>query len=165
MLTVDRKAVSPVPERPYNGPHEAHGGGQTCVGGTKRVSDHVASGAPDRTVLIIEDDPAIGTMLSTLLAVEGYRPILAVDGLEGLEAARALRPALITLDLSLPTMDGLQILDRLDDGADSLTPVIIVSAYTDRLTRIHRARVSAILTKPFEIDTLLNCITAALRDT
>ncbi len=127
------------------------------------MGDHVANGAPDRTVLVIEDDPAIGTMLSTLLAVEGYRPVLVVDGREGLEAARALRPALITLDLSLPTMDGLQILNRLDEGTESRTPVIVVSAYTDRLTRAHRARVSAILTKPFEIDTLLNCISAALR--
>ena len=129
------------------------------------MSDHVANGAPDRTVLVIEDDPAIGNMLSTLLAVEGYRPVLVVDGREGLETARTLRPGLITLDLSLPTMDGLQILDRLDDGAGSRTPVIVVSAYTDRLTPAHRARVSAILTKPFEIDTLLSCISAALRAT
>ena len=127
------------------------------------MSDHVASGAPDRTVLVIEDDPAIGNMLSALLAVEGYRPVLVVDGREGLETARSLRPSLITLDLSLPSMDGLQILDRLDDGAASRTPVIVVSAYTDRLTPAHRARVSAILTKPFEIDTLLSCMSAALR--
>ena len=127
------------------------------------MSDHVASGAPDRTVLVIEDDPAIGNMLSALLAVEGYRPVLVVDGREGLETARSLRPSLITLDLSLLSMDGLQILDRLDDGAASRTPVIVVSAYTDRLTPAHRARVSAILTKPFEIDTLLSCISAALR--
>lgn len=102
-------------------------------------------------------------MLTTLLAVEGYHPTLAVDGQEGLEAARALRPTLITLDLSLPTLDGLQILDRLDEGNETRTPVIIISAYTDRLTPAHRARVSAILTKPFEIDTLLSCISAALR--
>jgi DNA-binding response OmpR family regulator len=113
-------------------------------------------------VLIIEDDPAIGHMMSTLLGVEGYRPVLVDDGFEGLKVARALRPALITLDLSLPTMDGLQILDRLDDGAERRTPVIVVSAYTDRLTPAHRARVSAIVTKPFEIDTLLSCINAAL---
>ena len=137
-------------------------GRATCVGDTRRVSDRVADGAPDKTVLVIEDDPAIGNMLSTLLAVEGYRPLLIVDGLKGLEAAHALRPAVITLDLSLPTLDGLQILDRLDAGMDTRIPVIIVSAYTDRLTPAHRTRVSAIVTKPFEIDTLLNCITAAL---
>jgi DNA-binding response OmpR family regulator len=113
-------------------------------------------------VLVIEDDPAIGNMLTTLLAVEGYSPLLFVDGREGLEAARSEHPALITLDLSLPTLDGIQVLERLDDGTDVRTPVIIVSAYTDRLTAVHRSRVSAILTKPFEIDTLLSCISAAL---
>jgi len=127
------------------------------------VRHHVAEGAPDQTVLVIEDDPAIGNMLSTLLSVEGYRPILIVDGQAGLNAARALRPALITLDLSLPSLDGVQVLDRLDEGTEHRTPVIIVSAYTDRLTPAHRSRVSAILTKPFEIDTLLSCISAALR--
>jgi DNA-binding response OmpR family regulator len=127
------------------------------------VSDHVAGNAPNLAVLVIEDDPAIGNMLSTLLAVEGYRPILVVDGQEGLEAARRLRPALITLDLSLPSLDGVQVLERLDEGTEDRTPVIIVSAYTDRLSAAHRARVSAILTKPFEIDTLLSCISAALR--
>jgi DNA-binding response OmpR family regulator len=127
------------------------------------VSDHGAGNAPDLTVLVIEDDPAIGNMLSTLLAVEGYRPILVVDGKEGLDTARRLRPAVITLDLSLPSLDGVQILERLDQGTEDRTPVIIVSAYTDRLTAAHRARVSAVLTKPFEIDTLLSCISAALR--
>jgi DNA-binding response OmpR family regulator len=127
------------------------------------VSQHVAENAPDLTVLVIEDDPAIGNMLSTLLTVEGYRPMLVVDGREGLDAARAVRPALITLDLSLPSLDGVQVLERLDEGTDLRTPVIIVSAYTDRLTPAHRSRVSAILTKPFEIDTLLSCISAALR--
>ncbi len=127
------------------------------------MSDHVAEIPPKRTVLIIEDDPAIGTMMSTLLGVEGYIPVLVSDGLEGLQTARSMHPALITLDLSLPTMDGSQILDQLDDGTDRRTPVIIVSAYTDRLSRAHRDRVSAILTKPFEIDTLLSCISTALR--
>lgn len=129
------------------------------------MSQHVAENAPDQTVLVIEDDPAIGNMLSTLLTVEGYRAMLVVDGQEGLDAARTVRPALITLDLSLPSLDGVQVLERLDEGTDLRTPVIIVSAYTDRLTPAHRSRVSAILTKPFEIDTLLSCISAALRGT
>ena len=127
------------------------------------MSDHVAKSAPGVTVLIIEDDPAIGTMLSPLLGVEGYHPLLVADGQDGLDTARMMRPAAITLDLSLPSLDGIQILERLDEGTEQRIPVIIVSAYTDRLTLAHRARVSAILTKPFEIDTLLSCISAALR--
>lgn len=131
------------------------------------VGDHVRSNPPKDqsllTVLVIEDDPAIGNMLSTLLGVEGYRPVLVVDGLVGLQQAHALQPALITLDLSLPTLDGLQVLDRLDQPGLPRIPVVVVSAYTDRLTTNHRARVSAIVTKPFEIEALLGCISAALR--
>lgn len=127
----------------------------------RETEDDVAI-RPNRTVLVIEDDPAIGHMLSTLLAVEGYRPVLIDDGLEALNAVQTLQPALITLDLSLPSLDGFQVLDRLDRPDQPRIPVIIVSAYTERLTVAHRARASAILTKPFEIETLLGCIAAAL---
>jgi CheY-like chemotaxis protein len=54
------------------------------------------------------------------------------------------------------------VLERLDDGTDQRVPVVVVSAYTDRLTAAHRARAAAVLTKPFEIDTLLSCISSAL---
>ncbi len=101
-------------------------------------------------------------MMTTLLTVEGYKPVLVTDGQDGLAAAQVLRPALITLDLSLPTMDGTQVLDRLDGVVEDRLPVVIVSAYTDQLTPSQRARVSAIVTKPFEIDTLLSCISTAL---
>lgn len=126
------------------------------------MSDRVTADPLNRTVLIIEDDPAIGNMLTTLLTVEGYQPVLRADGQDGLDAARELHPALITLDLSLPTIDGAQVLDQLDLRPGPRIPVIIVSAYTDQLTSAQRARVSAILTKPFEIDTLLSCISTAL---
>jgi len=126
------------------------------------VSDRVAADPRNQTILIIEDDPAIGHMMTTLLTVEGYKPVLVTDGQDGLAAAQVLRPALITLDLSLPTMDGTQVLDRLDGVVEDRLPVVIVSAYTDQLTPSQRARVSAIVTKPFEIDTLLSCISTAL---
>jgi DNA-binding response OmpR family regulator len=116
-------------------------------------------------VLVVEDDQGIGKMLVVLLTAEGYQPKLVVDGGDALEAARALQPALITLDLSLPTMDGIEILERLDDGTDRRVPVVIISAYTERLTPAHRARVLAVLTKPFEIDTLLAYMSAALGET
>jgi DNA-binding response OmpR family regulator len=126
------------------------------------VSDRVAADPLNQTILIIEDDPAIGHMMTTLLTVEGYKPVLVADGQAGLAAAQRLRPALITLDLSLPTLDGGQVLDRLDGVANVRIPVVVVSAYTDQLTPSQRARVSAIVTKPFEIDTLLSCISTAL---
>jgi DNA-binding response OmpR family regulator len=113
-------------------------------------------------VLVIEDDQGIGNMLIALLTAEGYRPTLVADGGAALEMVRRVQPALITLDLSLPNMDGVEILERLDDGADRRVPVLILSAYTERLTAVHRARAAAVLTKPFEIDNLLACLTMAL---
>jgi len=101
-------------------------------------------------------------MLVVLLTAEGYRPTLVADGGAALEMVRRVQPALITLDLSLPNMDGVEILERLDDGAVRRVPVVIISAYTERLTAVHRARAAAVLTKPFEIDTLLSCLSVAL---
>jgi DNA-binding response OmpR family regulator len=126
------------------------------------VNDRATQTSPGRTVLVIEDDQGIGKMLVALLTAEGYRPTLVADGAAALAAVRRLRPALITLDLSLPNMDGVEILERLDDGADRRVPVVILSAYTERLTALHRARATAVLTKPFEIDNLLACLSTAL---
>ena len=114
------------------------------------------------TVLVIEDDAAIGHMLLTLLGAEGYRPVLVADGALALDAARAERPAVITLDLSLPNVDGLGILDRLVDSTNGAVPVVVVSAYTKRLTERHRERAAAVLEKPFEVDTLLRSIVRAI---
>ena len=122
------------------------------------------SGGPgSRTVLVVEDDAAIGHMLATLLGAEGYRPVLVADGARALEAARAERPAVITLDLSHPNLDGLESLDRLDQSSPAgAVPVVVVSAYTKRLTERHRQRAAAVIEKPFEVDTLLGSIARAI---
>ena len=132
------------------------------VGGSEGVSGDPTGGARSRTVLVVEDDAAIGHMLITLLGAEGYRPVLVADGALALEAARVERPAVITLDLSLPNVDGLEILDRLDGSTDEAVPVVVVSAYTKRLTAWHRERTAAVLEKPFEIDALLRSIATAI---
>jgi DNA-binding response OmpR family regulator len=126
------------------------------------VTEDRANGMASRTVLVIEDDAAIGHMLVTLLGAEGYRPVLVADGARALDAVRDERPSLITLDLSLPNVDGLQILDGLDRSGVATVPVVVVSAYTKRLTQRHRERVAAVVEKPFEVDALLRSIDAAL---
>jgi two-component system response regulator MtrA len=131
----------------------------------ERLNDAVAHTPSGHAVLVVEDDQGIGKMLVALLAAEGYQPTLVTDGGAALRAIPEVRPSLITLDLSLPTIDGIEVLERLDDGVDNRVPVVVVSAYTDRLTAAHRARAAAVLTKPFEIDTLLSCISLALAET
>lgn len=126
------------------------------------VNPDRSGGPASRTVLVVEDDAAIGHMLVTLLGAEGYRPVLVADGALALEAARAERPAVITLDLNLPNVDGLELLDRLDDSPEGAVPVVVVSAYTKRLTGRHRERAAAVIEKPFEVDTLLRSIARAI---
>lgn len=127
------------------------------------MSEDVGEQAPGRSVLVVEDDQAIGNMLVTLLTAEGYAPTLVADGQAALDVARRQRPALVTLDLALPGMDGLEVLRQLDALDGGRVPVVIISAFTGRLTPDQRARAAAVLTKPFDIDTLLSCISMALR--
>ena len=110
-----------------------------------------------RTVLVVEDDPHLCGLINLLLEDEGYKPVSAANGLAALGLARRLRPALITLDLALPLMDGQRVLDQL--AADERTchiPVVVVSACADTLRPTEQ--VKRVMGKPFEIDDLLGTV-------
>jgi CheY-like chemotaxis protein len=84
-------------------------------------------------VLVVEDDPHIATVLRTYLEADGYRVETVGDGHEGIEAARALKPFAITLDISLPKLDGWSVLNVLKRDPDTATiPVVVVSIVDNR---------------------------------
>lgn len=84
------------------------------------------------TVLLIEDDVAIANMYRLQLAADGLRVIQAFDGEDGLDAIRKSHPDLVLLDIRLPKMEGLTVLQRVrDDPAIAATPVLILSNYGD----------------------------------
>lgn len=66
-------------------------------------------------VLLVEDDPAIARMYRLALTEYGYRVETVPDGEAGLEAVHDRRPDLVLLDLRLPRMDGMQVLEHLRD--------------------------------------------------
>jgi DNA-binding response OmpR family regulator len=79
-------------------------------------------------ILIIEDDPVLGDVLTQKLGHEGYQVTLIPDGAEGLAAITSVKPDLVLLDIILPTMSGYEILEKKHaDPAISAIPVIIVS--------------------------------------
>ena len=83
--------------------------------------------------LVVEDDPSAAELLRLYLEGAGCRVELARDGAEGLDKAIRLRPALITLDLLLPQVDGWDLLVRLKgDPATREIPVVIVSILEER---------------------------------
>jgi CheY-like chemotaxis protein len=95
-----------------------------------------ASLARDRTaplVLVVEDDPPIATVLRTYLEADGYRVELAADGHDAIQAARTLLPFAITLDISLPKLDGWSVLNALKrDPQTASIPVVVVSIVDNR---------------------------------
>ncbi|MSU59424.1 MAG: response regulator [Pedosphaera sp.] len=84
-------------------------------------------------ILIIDDDPAVHDLLAAALGPEGYTLKFARNGAEGLRLARELRPAIITLDVIMPEMDGWVVLALLKDDPElAAIPVIMLSVRSDQ---------------------------------
>jgi DNA-binding response OmpR family regulator len=114
-------------------------------------------------VLVIEDDPDIARILALLLARNGYHVERASDGRTGLRMAYETQPDLLLLDIGLPGMDGLTVLQRVRDLSD--LPVLLLSARDQEADKIRGLRAGAddYLTKPFTNGELLARVEALLR--
>lgn len=115
-------------------------------------------------ILIVEDDPSIRFGLELNLRREGYEPLTATDGEEGLRLALQPDIDLIILDLVLPQMHGLEVLQTLRDE-EIETPVIILSALGQESDKVRGLEIGAddYLTKPFGLAELLARVGANLR--
>lgn len=106
------------------------------------------------TVLVVEDDPTIATVMQAALEDEGYRVASAVDG-AALEVACRQRPAVVLLDLAMARMDGAEISRRLRaDPATARIPIVLVSAESDLYRRAAALPVDERLAKPLDLDQL-----------
>jgi DNA-binding response OmpR family regulator len=117
-----------------------------------------------RTVLVVEDDPAIRTGLVDTLGLEGYRVLEAGDGARGLRMAREEDPDCIVLDLMLPDQDGLDVC-RVLRRERLRGAILILTARSGHEDRVKGLDLGAddYLTKPFSLDELLARIRALLR--
>ncbi len=108
-------------------PLEGAGAGETVQEGA------FPAGGEGPLVLVIEDDAMALELLHRVLTREGYSVRCASDGQEALELARELRPKVITLDVMMPSMDGLTLLSLLKaDPQTAEIPVIMISMADDR---------------------------------
>ncbi len=84
-------------------------------------------------VLLIEDDLDTLEMYRTRLEKDGYQVSVATDGEQGLTLATELLPDIVFLDIRLPKLDGLEVLQRLrDQETTAAVPVVILSNYGER---------------------------------
>ena len=114
-------------------------------------------------ILIIEDDNAIGNLISTTLETQHYQYRRAKNGASGVLEAASCRPDVILLDLGLPDMDGVDIIKKVRTWSN--TPIIVISARSEDHDKVESLDAGAddYITKPFAIEELLARIRAALR--
>lgn len=115
------------------------------------------------TILVVDDDPKIRSVLSRGLRFEGYTVQVAEDGFQALQLARLEAPDLVVLDVMLPGMDGLELCRRLRQGMAA--PILMLTArdaVPDRIAGLDSGA-DDYLVKPFDFDELLARIRALLR--
>ena len=117
-----------------------------------------------RSILLIEDERTISNFICRALNANDYKAIPASSGKEGISLFFSHQPDLILLDLGLPDMDGLEVLEQLS-GLPQETPVIIISARDREVEKVKALDMGAddYVVKPFGVPELLARIRTTLR--
>ena len=116
-----------------------------------------------KKILVIDDEEDIRTLLEIRLRRAGFDPVVAAEGLDGLRKFYSDRPDLVILDISMPVMDGWQVLERLREV--SSVPVLMLTSAAQEQDKVRGLRGGAddYITKPFAGEELLARVVAALR--
>jgi DNA-binding response OmpR family regulator len=122
------------------------------------------SPAPSKTLLLVEDDPALALGLRDTLAFEGFRVLHEASGEAGLDTALREHPDCIILDLTLPGINGYQVCERIR-ARDALVPIIMLTARGQEADKIRGLNAGAddYVTKPFSVGELVARVRAAVR--
>ncbi|GMC04305.1 hypothetical protein K4E_18490 [Enterococcus thailandicus] len=109
-----------------------------------------------KKILVVDDEPSIVTLLTFNLEKEGYQVTSATDGREGLELALDQAFDFIILDVMLPSMDGMEITQKLRQEKND-TPILMLTAKDDQIDRILGLEIGAddYLHKPITPPTIL----------
>lgn len=117
-----------------------------------------------RVILVVEDERTISNFICRALSANDYKPIPAGTGKEAVSLFFSHRPDLVLLDLGLPDLDGLDVLEQLS-GLPQETPVIIISARDRESEKVKALDMGAddYIVKPFGVPELLARIRTTLR--
>lgn len=115
---------------------------------------------PRRTVLLVEDDESVRSLIRINLELNDFEVVEAHDGLEGLLLLDLHRPDLVVLDLMLPEVDGSRVLAQLRANPDNAAlPVIVITGKADVGPELRGlAREGNLMAKPFDADHLIERI-------
>lgn len=114
---------------------------------------------PLPSVLIVEDDPSIRKLLAVALTREPLLTECAADGHEALEKIAQKNYALVLLDLMLPRVSGIEVLERLALRVPPRPMVFVITAYDEALIRkLDVSIVHGVLRKPFDVPRLVDLV-------
>lgn len=119
-----------------------------------------------KNILVVDDEQDLLDLIEYNLKKEGFDVLKAEDGQEGIEAARKYQPDLILLDIMMPKMDGLEVVERIrDDSQLNRIPVIFLTARGDEKTEVEGLDKGGddYITKPISTTKLISRIKAVLR--
>jgi DNA-binding response OmpR family regulator len=136
--------------------------GGTLEGNRIHVNNH-----SDYTILIVEDEPDILSLLQEHFAEEGYKTLAATAGTEAIVQAKTKHPDVILLDVMMPGMSGFDVCNILRDFPETrTTPIIFVTAVAEMPRKIMGLRLGAndYITKPFDLRELTARVEVALRN-
>src|SRR3990172_4796976 len=116
-----------------------------------------------KTILVVDDEKRLVSLVESYLTREGYRVVTAHDGKEALTVARREKPDLIVLDLMMPEMDGYGFMRA--HRAEQNTPIILLTARVDDDEKVIGLEIGAddYITKPFRPRELVARVRAILR--
>ncbi len=119
--------------------------------------------AAHSSILVVEDDPAVRNLVTTALDLPGYSVETATDGETAIMDAASRNPDLIMLDLGLPDIDGVEVINKIRSW--SAVPNIVISARVEDSDKIGALDAGAddYLTKPFSVEEMLARVRANLR--
>jgi len=119
------------------------------------------------SVLIVDDIPVNIILLKTMLARTNVRILTAVNGEDAINIVRTSKPDLVLLDIQMPIMNGLEVLQEIkSDPQLKSTVVIVVSAYTSQedIEKSMSLGAAGFIKKPVIMDNLINSVTSELNN-
>ena len=122
----------------------------------------------NKQIIIIEDDNDIANLIAHYLRKEGFRPVIAHDGEEGLLQLQSTSPVAIILDIMLPGTNGYEVMKQLKrKDITSGIPIILLTAKSDEIDRVLGLELGAddYITKPFSPGEMIARIKAIIRRT
>jgi len=117
----------------------------------------------EKRILVVDDDDAIRTLLVTVLRKRRFVVDSARNGEEAVERTRLCRYSVVLLDLMMPRMSGYEFLGEVEQWPASMRPLVIVLTAGTEPRNLNPDIVAATIRKPFDIELLVDTITATIR--